>query len=159
MPIIIKLSYNPMKSGISKILSGYKSSLEHARNTYEKEYNSRVENALKFYDDFLKDFLIDFSKIKSNLTARSRIIDNIKRWFKPKLNFAAIDGTCFKENLNPYLVFFSAAYAVRGHIKIGKPNNPILYERWGIEKDKSVVAYLPIPFANLSNLFDDDEIV
>ncbi|MFW9876298.1 MAG: hypothetical protein ACFFG0_24645 [Candidatus Thorarchaeota archaeon] len=146
-----------MKSGISKILSGYKNSLEHARNTFEKEYNSRVKNALEFYDDFLNDLFIDFSKFKQASISRSRVIDNIKRWFKPKFTFAAIDGTCFKERLDPYLVFFSAAYAVRGHIKIDRPDNPINYERWGIEQDKSVVAYLPIPFANLSNLLDEEE--
>lgn len=146
-----------MKSGISKILSGYKNSLEHARDTFENEYKSRVDNALSFYDKFLKDFLIDFSKLKSNPVFKGRVIDNIKRWFKPKFTFAAIDGTCFKEKLDPYLVFFSAAYAVRGHIKLSEPKSPILYERWGIEQDKSVVSYLPIPFANLSNLFDEEE--
>lgn len=146
-----------MKSGISQILSGYKTSLEHAKKTYEKEYNSRVENALKFYKKFLKDLIIDYSKLKNITVARSRIIDNIKRRFKPKFTFAAIDGTCFKERLDPYLVFFSAAYAVRGHIKIDKPNNPIIYERWGIEEDKSVVSYLPVPFANLSNLLEEEE--
>lgn len=146
-----------MKSGISKILSGYKTSLQHAKNTYEKEYNSRVENALNFYQDFLKKLIIDYSKFKNNKISRSRVLDNIKRLFKAKFSFAAIDGTCFKERLDPYLVFFSAAYAVRGHIKIDKPNNPITYERWGIEQDKSVVAYLPIPFANLSNFLDEEE--
>jgi len=47
-----------MKSGISKILSGYKNSLEHARDTYEKEYRNRVGKALQFNDDFLKDLII-----------------------------------------------------------------------------------------------------
>lgn len=146
-----------MKSGISKILSGYKNSLEHARDTYEKEYRNRVGNALQFNDDFLKDLIIDFSKFKTPSISRGRVIDNIKKWFKEKFTFVAIDGTCFKEKLDPYLVFFSAAYAVRGHIKIDKPNNPINYERWGIEQDKSVVAYLPVPYANLSNLLDDEQ--
>ncbi len=146
-----------MKSGISKILSGYKNSLEHARDTYEKEYTDRVENALQFYDDFLKDYIINFAKFKTPSISRGRVIDNIKKWFKEKFSFAAIDGTCFKEKLDPYLVFFSAAYAVRGHIKMDNPDNRINYERWGIEQDKSVVAYLPVPYANLSNLLDEEQ--
>jgi len=32
-----------------------------------------------------------------------------------------------------------------------------LYGLWGIEQDKSVVSYLPVPFANLSNLLGEEE--
>jgi len=76
-----------MKSGISRILSGYKNSLEHAKKVYEEEYNLRVENALEFYDNFLKNYLIDYSKIKNNPISQDRIYSSIKRWFKhnPKM--------------------------------------------------------------------------
>ncbi|WP_457557929.1 hypothetical protein [Candidatus Harpocratesius sp.] len=146
-----------MPSKISKILSGYKSSLEHAKKLYEDEYNLRMDNALKFFDDFLNNKLIDFSSLNDADSPKYlRIVDKLRK-ISEQIKFVAIDGTCFKEKLDPYIVFFSCAYAVRGNIDLNTENHSVKYEKWSIKEDKSVVSYLPVPYADLSNFLSDDE--
>lgn len=114
---------------------------------------------MDFYDNFLKDKLISFSDYKIFGSPKStRVIDNARKLF-PKIKFVAIDGTCFKENMDPYMVFFSCAYAVQGEIKINSDHHKVKYEKWSVEQDKSVVSFLPVPYADLTNFMQEKDII
>jgi len=146
-----------LTSKISDILSSYKTSLKYAKEVYEHEYNFRVENAINFYNYFLKNLIVDLNDLKITSSRQTRIVLNAQRIFGDKITFVAIDGTCFKEKLEPYVVFFSAAYGVRGALKFQEGNKQVKYEKWDPAQDKSVIAYLPIPFARLSQLAENDD--
>lgn len=73
-----------------------------------------------------------------------------------RLTFAAIDGTCGREQLAEMLVFYAASYAQRGEIAIEQDRHRVEYRRWSPSEDKSFVAYLPVPLSRLDLLEDED---
>ncbi|MHA1222314.1 MAG: hypothetical protein ACTSP3_03425 [Candidatus Heimdallarchaeaceae archaeon] len=77
----------------------------------------------------------------------------MKRVFNDtEVRFAAIDGTCYKQQMADYMVFFGGSYAVRGTVSLEKNNPAPKYDKWSSELDTSFVAYIPIPFAELSEI-------
>lgn len=109
-----------MGSLIGTILSAYKTSLDTSRERYQKAIRERGNTTKEFYDDFLKDLIINYEPLESD-TNRLDVIGNlVKRFFGPdEVKFAAVDGTSYKEQFQDYIVFFGAAYAVRGSIGLG----------------------------------------
>jgi hypothetical protein len=72
-----------------------------------------------------------------------------------EIKFAAVDGTMYKDVLEDYMVFFGASYAVRGDISC-KGDPPIIkYQKWSSEQDVSMVAYVPVPFAELGDILEE----
>ncbi|MCY3412062.1 MAG: hypothetical protein INQ03_10565 [Candidatus Heimdallarchaeota archaeon] len=145
-----------MPSKISEILMGYSESLDLSQKDYEEEISRRIDNFMELYNTWINQLIVTFD------FDDSFIVDNIMDELKPimsenKLPFAAVDGTSWKNDMEPYIVFFSAAYAVRGHIQFQKESKRVKYERWAPEQDTSIVAYVPVPYAMLSEIIDDDE--
>ncbi|MDI6885663.1 MAG: hypothetical protein QMD22_04815 [archaeon] len=156
-----------MPSQIAQILGEYEDALNISKDRYEKMYKERFKNAGEFYDVFFKNLIKDYGILINNLSEIRRIIRSIEQLFGTRdIKFAAIDGTCFKEVLENYMIFFGASYCVKGNIALtGKPPS-IKYERYSTEWDTSMVAYIPIPFAELSDITenqfissDDDKII
>lgn len=145
---------------ISTILSAYKTSLDTSRERYENAINEKGKTTKEFYEAFLKDLVITYEPLRS-IPNRLDLIGNlIKRFFGPdEIKFAAVDGTSYKEQFQDYMVFFGAAYAVRGSIGLGVGFPSTKYERWSTEQDVSMVAYIPIPFAELGSLAEDQFVI
>jgi len=145
-----------MGSQISEILSAYQRSLKETYEDYKKMYRSRANNAFCFYRDFLKSHIRHFKNILES--------DQGKRFLKTKMDeffgtielpFIAIDGSCHKEPMSDFMVFFAASYAARGKLSLlGEPPS-IKYERWSTEQDTSMIAYVPIPFAQFSEITEE----
>jgi len=143
-------------SAISKILGAYKDALNTSQRRYEDFCHERAENAIQFYDAFFHQLIKPYKPLIQDPAGRRRAKRLIDRLFgKDQLRFAAVDGTLFKDILEDYMVFFGASYAVRGELTLqGEP--PIIrYEKWSSEQDVSMVAYVPIPFAELGDILEE----
>jgi hypothetical protein len=57
------------------------------------------------------------------------------------------------------MVFFGAAYPIRGFIDFGRSDKRFVYEPWSPDEDVSMVVYVPIPFAELNETLDDPFVV
>jgi len=144
-----------MPSQMSKLLTGYEEALNESRRRYEGMRKGRYKNAQIFYETFFKNLIrqndsMDFAKVKM-LAEQFFETDEVR--------FAAVDGSCYKTQLQEYMVFFGASYPIRGTIDFGKSKKQIRYEPWSIEEDVSMVAYVPVPFAELSETLEDPFVV
>jgi hypothetical protein len=156
------ISFELLKEGgnvpteISKILMGYKKALDISRSRYEDMYKQRFRNANDFYYDFFNNLVINYGKELLNQETIRSHLRLIKHFFgTDKIKFIAVDGTCDKKRLEDYMVFFGASYAIRGTIDAEGMPPKIKYEKWSTEEDVSMVAYVPIPFAELGNVLED----
>ncbi|MDA8056332.1 MAG: hypothetical protein M0Z77_11900 [Thermoplasmatales archaeon] len=149
-----------MGSLISTILSAYKTSLDTSRERYQNAINEKGATTKEFYDEFLKDLITTYEPLKSDPNRMDLIGNLVKRFFGPdEVKFAAVDGTSYKEQFQDYMVFFGAAYAVRGSIGLSSGYPSTRYERWSTEQDVSMVAYIPIPFVELGGLAEDQFVI
>jgi len=143
-----------MTSEVSEILDGYKEALDESRDRYEEMYTERLENAEDFYNDFFHELVREYDF--DDAASRRSIKTSVEETFGSEdVRFAAIDGTCFKEQLEDYMVFFAASYAVRGEIHFQGDPPSFEYDKWSTEQDVSMVAYIPVPFAELGELADE----
>lgn len=142
-------------STISKIFGSYKDSLDFSLNRYEDAYTSNAENALSFYQSFLNRLLFNYGDLFKTHYGRSRMKSKIGEYFqRDTIPFIAIDGTCSKDPFNDFMVFFAAAYGVRGDIHLAEDPPTLKYERWSVDEDISFVAYVPIPYAESGDIVD-----
>src|SRR2546422_1759239 len=142
-----------MPSQIARILSEYEEALRLSKGRFEDMFKERFDNSCQFYDSFFHRLLTSFADTFENEAEVRRIIKEVEQLFGTKeLKFAAIDGTCYKKQLENYMVFFGAAYAVRGQIRLMDQPPSVRYEKYSVEWDTSMVAYVPVPFAELGDL-------
>lgn len=148
-----------MPSIISNIFGGYKQSLDLTRQRFENMSTKRQQNAQKFYQSFFKNMMIDYSHFKDE-SKRRQLKTVVRQIFNSdKITFAAVDGTNFKEAMEDYMIFFGGAYAVKGEINFeGDP--PITkYKKWSSKEDISMVAYVPVPYADLNDISENQFIM
>lgn len=144
-------------SVISGIFNTYKESLKKSLERYENAYVSNAQNALKFYEKFLNQLLIDYGSIYSNSHMVNQIISKIEEYFqKREIPFVAIDGTCSRDPFSDFMVFFAAAYGVKGSIYIETQPPKLRYEKWSMDQDVSIVAYVPVPYAEAGDVIDSN---
>jgi hypothetical protein len=149
-----------MPAKLSDILMGYKNALDESRERFEYEYKKRFEAGSDFYETFFKSLIKSYHSLVNNPSDRRFLKKKIEQVFgADEVRFAAIDGTLYKEQKGYYIVFFGASYGVRGVIKfVGDPPQ-VLYERWSVEEDKSMVAYVPIPFAQIGEVSEKEQFI
>jgi hypothetical protein len=149
-----------MGSKISEILSGYKNSLDKSQERYESMLEHRLKGTDEFYNQFLRLLIRQYPKLSDNPGRRESLKNKIQAFFgNTEIGFAAIDGTSYKRQSQEYMVFFGGSYAVRGTIRFANDPPVTEYERWSPDQDVSMVAYVPIPFAQLGDLSGDDFII
>ncbi|WP_298682549.1 hypothetical protein [uncultured Methanomethylovorans sp.] len=148
-----------MGSIISEILSGYKNALDLSQHEYEKLYTERSKNAKKFYDEFFSNLIKNYSHFTDSSKQRQikRLIEHLFR--TDEVKFAAIDGTCYKDRLGDYMVFFGGSYGIRGSVHFEGEPPKVKYEKWSSEQDVSMVAYVPVPFAELNDVSEEQFIL
>jgi len=144
-----------MPSQISETLGKYREALDNSRDRYEKLKRERFENSEQFYNCFFKNLIKiydikDFNKVKM-LAEQFFQVDRVR--------FAAVDGSCYKRELQEYMVFFGAAYPIRGSIDFSKSDKRFVYEPWSPDEDVSMVAYVPVPFAELDETMEEPFVV
>ncbi len=145
-----------MPSQITRLLTGYKRALDDSEARYESLHISRSRNAKKFYNMFFKKLIKDYSTKVADPAEKRLLKKSIEQIFESdELNFAAIDGTSYKDSYGDYMVFFGASYGVRGQISFKGDPPKTKYEKWSSEQDVSMVAYVPIPFADLNDIAEN----
>jgi hypothetical protein len=131
-------------SDVSEIYKAYKETLDKTYTEQTKRWEKIREKIKPFYENFLKNLII--SPPKENLLLK----ESAKELFgSDEINFVAIDGSSTKEEFSEFLVFYGGAYAVRGSIKLLENPVRVEYKKWDFRSDKSIVAYMPLPFLDL----------
>lgn len=142
-------------STISRIFSNYRKALDDSRERYEALYTERVRNAQIFYKDFFSKLIKQYKPLYCNPGALHQIKRQILQFFETdQIDFVAIDGTCSKDPFKDFITFFGGAYGAKGRISLEGDPPKVKYHKWAMTKDVSMVAYIPIPFAQLSDVTD-----
>ncbi|NPA41994.1 MAG: DNA double-strand break repair nuclease NurA [Aquificae bacterium] len=136
---------------ISSIFNSYKDTLDRTYKEQQELWKRAKENIKSFYSSFLKDLVLNYGKKIANSHQSSSIKRDIEEIFgTDTIKFVAIDGSSFKEEFSEFLVFYGGAYAVRGTLKLRGNPVKVEYEKWDIKHDKSIIAYVPIPYVELN---------
>jgi len=140
-------------SVISEIFTSYRRALTASRNLYSNLYSERAENGRDFYEKFFRQLVIPFRPAFENSTSREYVGRQIERFFGTRnIDFVAIDGTCYKDPFNDFVVFFGGAYGAKGRVSVEGHPPTIKYQRWEMNRDVSMVAWIPVPFAQLTEV-------
>lgn len=139
-------------SWISALFTRYKEALNNSKSRYLREYSIRACNTEQFYRDFLHTLIINHgAKWQSDLT-REFLAQNIERFFGTReLVFLAIDGSCAKAPYEDFMIYYGGSYGVKGTISMKGEPPTLKYSRWSIDRDVSIVGYVPIPFAQITD--------
>jgi len=140
-------------SKVSEISHQYKTSLTASQQAYEDMYRRRAEATQEFYEEFFHQLICPMGDRFKNQRFRARLQELIERQVGTRtLNFIAIDGTCRRWTYSDFVTFFGGAYGARGSIDLDSGAHTIKYNRWSLDQDVSMVAWVPIPFARLEEV-------
>ena len=155
------------RSNISDVFDLYDRALTQTRKRLDDRVVQGTIELEKFYNDFLKDHVIQYAKLFKNEAFRRQMhIELEERYRSSELRFWAIDGTCKKIETSDLAIFYGGAYVVKGQIGL-QSNPPLLsYHESEPENDSSLVAYLPLSPEDLTLInpegrffVDDSEII
>ncbi len=145
-------------SEISKIYGQYHDSLKTSQGEYEDRLKSQSKLLKKRYDDWLKNFVVSFSDDFSNQIKRLEIKNLAEQFFGTSdIQFVAIDASCEKRQSNNFISFYGGAYGSKGKVSLDQPGGRIRYQRWEMNKDVSMVAFVPLPPDVMQIRVDEDE--
>lgn len=145
-------------STISEIFGSYRDSLKDSQERYRNLYTDRIQNAHEFYQGFFNKLIKQYRPLFMNPSSLHQIKQNIYNYFQSdRIDFVAIDGTCSKDQFSDFITFFGGAYGAKGRISMEGDPPKVHYEKWAINKDVSMVAYVPVPFAQISDVSDFHE--
>jgi hypothetical protein len=144
-------------SEISKIYSQY----HHSLKASQQEFNEKMKHFAglleKRYDELLKDHIVQFKDIFEDQMQRIEIKRLAENFFgSSRIQFVAIDGSCLKHESPNFVSFYGGAYGSKGIISLTSPKGEIEYTRWELNKDVSMVAFVPIPPEMMSSAVDEE---
>lgn len=141
-------------SRISEIYRGYRDALRESQGRYEELYTARLNAARKFYRTWFHRLIIFYPERWQKQAHIEKIRRNVEAFFgRREIDFCAVDGSCFKDPFTDFMVFFGASYGVKGRLSLTSESPPRLkYERWSMDQDVSMVAYVPVPLAQISEV-------
>ena len=143
---------------ISEIFKRYRQSLDQSQDRYEDLYRQYGENARQFYDDFLHSLIQSYAGNFRDQAWRDNLRIRMERFFtRGDVDFAAIDGSCFKDQFQDFVVFYGGAYGVKGQISLEGTSNRVRYRKWSMDQDVSLVAYVPVPYAEVGDALGTEE--
>lgn len=138
---------------LSDIYASYKKSLDRAQDDYEAVMRTRSAGSRKFYDAFFRNLVLNFGARLKEAQFKDSIMDEIVRFFgKRDLHFIAVDGSCYKHNSSEFISFYGGAYGAKGSLLLSERPPQVEYKRWEIEKDVSMVAFIPVPYSQITEV-------
>ncbi|MGD1853904.1 MAG: hypothetical protein ACFB2W_06580 [Leptolyngbyaceae cyanobacterium] len=144
-------------SDISKIYGSYGEALNFSRDKFDHLYTSRARNASDFYRSFFHDLICPFQPHFTDPASLRTLHRHIERFFGTRqLDFVAIDGTCAKDPFQDFIVFSACAYGAKGQINLDDDPPSVRYQKWSLDKDVSMVTYIPVPFSEFADVVDQD---
>jgi len=141
-------------SEITKIYENYNKAISETRKKI-KDKREKQEEFIKRNQEKLKKLIVNYDVLFRNRIIRRRLITHIKGFFGgDSVQVIAIDGSAGKESKEEYVIFYSLAYGIKGEINIGRDSVEFSYSQLStgeeIRETTSLVAYVPIPFSELS---------
>jgi hypothetical protein len=147
----------PRMSVLSEIFKGYHHSLLFSRERFEHLYRDRLENGCDFYHRFFHRLIIPFHDHFRSESVRRHLRELAERLLDTdKIDFVAIDGTCTRDAFQDFVVFFGGAYGAKGSVRLKSDPPVVQYERWDMNRDVSLVAHVPVPFASIEDVTNAD---
>ena len=144
-------------SELSKVYSQYQYSLEIAHDEYNARLKEFAEFLRKRYDELIKDHVCSFKSIFESQIERLEIKRHAENFFgTSEITFVAIDGSCLKHAGANFVSFYGGAYGSKGVVSLEGPSGSIRYSRWELNKDVSMVAFIPVPPEMMSSTMDDE---
>lgn len=144
-------------SALTEIFKAYRNSLLFSRERFEQLYQDRLENGCLFYRQFFHQLILPFAQRFRSEPHRRRLRDRAERILQTdQIDFVAIDGSCYKDTFQDFAVFFGGAYGAKGTVRLKDDPPVVQYERWDMGRDVSLVAYVPVPFANIEDVTNAD---
>jgi hypothetical protein len=120
-------------------------------------YRQHLEVIEELYHCQLRDLVKPWQSEFSSQLKLIRLRDQIRDFFgRDEVHFVAIDGTCKAEETTQFLLFYAGAYGARGSLDLKGTPPTLRYHKWSLEQDVSVVAQVPIPYAELEDVLEDD---
>lgn len=144
-------------STISQIYTSYGEALSFSRDKYTDLYLARARNARDFYCAFFHNLVVPLASRFTDPATRRHIHRHIERFFgTDKIDFVAVDGISKKVPFQDFIVFFACAYGAKGQVSLTDKPPTIRYQKWSLDKDVSMVTYIPVPFAEFADVADQD---
>jgi hypothetical protein len=98
------------------------------------------------YTDLLGEFVASFSRYSENQMDRLEVKHVAEQFFETtEIAFVAIDGSCHKQQSANFISFYGGAYGSKGIISLAEATGKLRYQRWELNRDVSMVAFVPIP--------------
>ncbi len=133
-------------SELSKVYSQYQGSLVSSQQEYEERLKTHAKTLKDRYNEFLHEFVASFSRYSENQMDRLEVKRIAEQFFETtEIAFVAIDGSCHKQQSANFISFYGGAYGSKGTISLSEPTGKIRYHRWELNRDVSMVAFVPIP--------------
>lgn len=133
-------------SELSKVYGQYHDSLKTAQSEYEKRLLSHSKMIKERYDEYLNRFVVSFSDEFSNQVSRIELKSIAEKFFgSSDIRFVAIDASCDKRESENFISFYGGAYGSKGQVSLSEPGGKMRYHRWEMNKDVSMVAFVPLP--------------
>ena len=144
-------------SKLSDIFQGFESSLRVGQQRNEDLYRQHQEVIQELYECQLKQLIKPWKSEFSSSVKLIRLHDQIRDFFgRDEIHFVAIDGTCKAEETTQFLLFYAGAYGARGSLDFKGTPPTLRYHKWSLEQDVSIVAQVPIPYAELEDVLESD---
>jgi len=146
-------------SEITKIYENYNKAISETRKKI-KDKRKKQEEFIKRNREELKKLLVNYNVLFENRIIRRRLITYLKDFFGGDfVQMIAIDGSAGKESREEYVIFYSLAYGIKGNLSISRDLIEFSYSQLStgeeIRETTSIVAYVPIPFSELTLVGDE----
>lgn len=133
-------------SELSKVYTQYQGSLVSSQKEYEERLKTHAKTLKSRYNELLNEFVASFSRYSENQMDRLEVKRIAEQFFETtEVAFVAIDGSCHKQQSANFISFYGGAYGSKGIISLAEPTGKIRYQRWELNRDVSMVAFVPIP--------------
>ena len=144
-------------SKLSDIFKGFESSLREGQKRNEELYSQHQEVVEELYELQLKELVKSWKDEFSSPSKIRRLRDQLRDFFgRDEVHFVAIDGTCKAEETAQFLLFYAGAYGARGSLDVQSDSSRLKYQKWSLEQDVSIVAQVPIPYAELEDVLGEE---
>jgi len=136
----------PESSELSKIYGQYHDSLTSAQQEYDRSLKEHAKALKLRYGELIKEFTYSFGDVFGVQVERLELKRHCEDFFRTsEIPFVAIDGSCHKNPSANFISFYGGAYGSKGTISLSGAEGKLRYERWELNRDVSMVAFVPLP--------------
>ncbi len=134
-------------SPISRVYAQYHTSLREAKADYEARLRSWGERLLDEWERCIRDNVYSFLGLFQDRDFRATQLRTwVERFFgTSEVPFVAIDGSSYVDRGDRFISIYGGAYGSRGTVTITEGGGKLVYRRWEMSRDVSMVAFIPIP--------------